>query len=185
MFPSVTFRNLPNELKWETMTVPRGESIEGCIVGPVIEANTHFVGLPGRKPADRGCVAWATQGKLECDHCKVHMRVLARGYLPVLGKLNEKWVVILSETVLRQIKDMKQGTPIRFTRPKKGKRPLSVTLLNEYDLGEKFVKTCKQLHPFELFAYVLHLWQDERLNHHFDVEYHPAMKAPPEPVAAA
>lgn len=185
MFPSVTFRNLPTELKWETMTVPRGESVEGCIAGPVVEANTHFVGLPGRKAADRGCVRWATQGKLECDHCKINMRVLARGYLPLLGKLNEKWVVILSETVLRQVKEMKQGTPLRFTRPKKGKRPLSVTLLTEHDLGERFTKVVKQMAPFSVFEYVLHLWQDERLNHHFEVEHHPAIPALPAPNAAA
>jgi hypothetical protein len=181
MLPPVSFRNVPSELRWDTETVTRGEAVEGCIVGPAVEANTHFVGHLGRRPADRACRAWATGGVIFCEHCQQNMRKLTRGYLPLMTKLREKLIIVMSETVLKQVRELRIGTPVRFARPKKGNKPLVVTLLKEWDVGEDFAKKCRQLHPFDVFPAVLHLWQYKELNEFFKIDYYPAMTLDPEP----
>jgi hypothetical protein len=85
-------------------------------------------------------------------------------------------VILLSETVIPKVQNLKQGTALRFVRPNTGNRPLAVHLLGQYDLGGDFVAKCKQLYPFDINDYLLHLWQLPCLNQFFNVEHFPAAK---------
>lgn len=175
MFPSATFRNLPAEMMWETVTVEKGDSFEGIIVGKCVEVDCHF-----DRGADRACRAWATNGKLPCLLCDKFQRTLVRGYLPCLTKLRERRVVLLSESVVLKVRGLAQGTPVRFSRPKKGKRAVVLTLLSNTDLGERFTAQMRETLPVEIFGYLLHLWQIPELNAHFGMTYFPARRPIPD-----
>lgn len=176
MFPSAIRRNLPKSLDWETVTPVNGETFEGCVVGKCVEVNTHF-----EMNADRCCAKWVSKGELPCMLCNKFAARLCRGYLPMLTKLGEKRVILLSESVIDRALKFKMGDPVRFVRPNTGKRAMAVHLLGPYDLGADFTAKCKQLHPFDIFEYLLHLWQKPELNRYFNVEFYPSLK----PVRAA
>ena len=130
MFPPAIARALPKCLDWETVTLKNGQSFEGCKVGPLVEENTHFDGI-----ADKACARWASGGVLQCGACEKFSASPLRGYLPCLTKLGERRVVLLSETVCPKVKNLAQGTALRFTRPNTGKRAVSVQLLGGQGRG--------------------------------------------------
>lgn len=169
MFGSVTFRSLPDNLKWETVTIAKGESIEGWVFGKLICIESHWTN--GRSLP---CREWCTGGKLKCP-CRTEF--IARriiGYLPLYTKEKEKIVVMLSETVCQKMETVRMGTPIKLTRPKRGIRPLTVTLISDYEVNSDITKKIRQMAPHDIEPYLLHLWQDRELTEAFGCEHIPA-----------
>ena len=69
---------------------------------------------------------------------------------------------------------MNPGKVLRFTRPKKAKRPLSVSLVNGHEVDEAWVKRLRPACSHDISEYLCHLWQIEELTRHFGFEYRPA-----------
>lgn len=166
MFPNATFRDVPAHLKWRCVSVAPGESLEGVTAGALVTVDCHW---------DCGrsfpCLSRLTDGVLKCS-CEDEPRSLRLlGYQPIMTKERERLVVLLSATVAQKVETIRHGTAVRFTRPKKGKRPLSVTLLSDYDLGEDFVKKMRAAALHDIHEYLIHLWQDRTLCDHFGVPF--------------
>jgi hypothetical protein len=169
MFPNATFRSLPNHLKWETISVAAGESAEGVIAGPLVTVECHWDS--GRSVP---CRTLLTNGKLSCVCQKEPRSLRILGYCPIISKYRDRFVVLLSATVAQRVESIKPGTGVRFTRPKKGKRPLSVTLVPDYEMGEDFCKRVRQAAVHDIHEYLIHLWQDRELCDLFGIEHVPS-----------
>lgn len=175
MFPNAPFRDLPPTRKWETVTLEPGEELVGWVVGGLVTVDCHFVfDFRSKNGRSVPCRALLTDGKLKC-HCQdtpCSLRVL--GFLPLILKDNTRVVVRLSATVARLFEFAKMGTPVKFIRPKKGKRPWAVQMLTPYDIGEERTRKIQQMAPFDIHEYLLHLWQDKELCDLFGCEFIPS-----------
>jgi hypothetical protein len=172
MLRQATFPVLPNHLKWRCDTVDPGESVTGILAGPMQVIATHWNGKQS-KP----CCRVITGGALNCPCSFQPMSIRTYGYVPLLTEKMERVVVVVSATVGYTIRDVKPGRVLRFTRPKKAKRPLVVNLVNETEVNETWLKKVKPACIFDITEYLLHLWQIRELTEHFGFEYRPATSA--------
>lgn len=149
-----------------------GEELVGWVVGGLVVVDCHFV-FDFRSPKGRSvpCRTRLTGGKLkcQCEDTPCSLRIL--GYLPLITRDNMRVVVRLSATVARLMENAKMGTPVKFTRPKKGKRPWSVQMLSPYEIGEERTRKIQQMVPFDIHEYLIHLWQDKELTEHFGCDF--------------
>lgn len=179
MFPKPVLAPLPPELCWECVKVKKDEHIDGVLAGRVYDVACHWDGR-----SSKPCRRFMSDGKIpcHCDEKPASLRVL--GYVPLITKAREKIVVPVAASVVHRLEQIKPGTPIRLARPGRDKKPLSVIILRELDLGETFCKQMKHACCHDIAEYLLHLWQDPILCVHFGVQHRPACVTPllrPEP----
>lgn len=164
---------LPDHLKWRIIPIDLDQSVEGWIAGPLVSIAAHWSG--GRSLP---CRRIMTDGALTCPCEDTPMSVRGISYCPLVDKIGERYVIILSATVAARVGRMARGTPVRFTRPPRQKRPLFVTVLPDTHLGSDRTKAMRQAAIHDIGEYLLHVWQDRPLCEAFGVEYRPACGVP-------
>src|SRR5262245_42362924 len=120
MFESAPIRLRPKSLNWTTVTIGKGETLKGWLAGPLVNVECHWL-----NGASRACRAAITKGVLKCYCEEEFNQVRTIGYVPLLTKEGDKFVILLSKTVAVKVRDYAYGVPVKFSRPKRDKAPLN------------------------------------------------------------
>jgi hypothetical protein len=172
LFPTCNVPDLPDYLKWRTLPLKPGESIEGWIAGPVVPVLCHWV-----RRRSFPCMVHMTSGKLPCQ-CQLKPTSLRLvGYCPLIDKYKERYVIVLSPLITRAVQQIKAGTCIKFSRPTTAKRPLWHVVLPDTHISGEMSKKMRQISVHDISEYLLHLWQDKALCEHFGKEHRPGFGA--------
>jgi hypothetical protein len=174
LFKQASIKTLPDNLQWRIIPVGPGESVEGWYAGPIVLVDVHWI-------AKRSfpCRRAITDGKLSCRCEKEPMSLRTIGYVPILTKARDRWVVIVSEGVAAKFESIKCGSPIKLARPNKVKRPLFVSMLDDGSMGidnTKKMRAGAACH--DISEFLLHVWQDRELTEHLGARYIPATAGP-------
>jgi hypothetical protein len=174
LFKQASIKILPDNLQWRIIPVEPGDMVEGWYAGPMVLVDVHWINkrsLPCRRAI--------TDGKLPCPCEREPKSIRTIGYVPILGKQRERWVVIVSESVAAKMEAVKCGSPIRLSRPKKPKRPLFLSMIEDGALG---IENTKKMRAgaacHDISEFLLHVWQDRELTEHLGARYIPATAGP-------
>ena len=171
MFRRADLTPIPTALDFRCESVSRGTSFLGVVIGPLVPVVTHTL-----KGHSKPCLHFATEGKLRC-WCQE--RALERrpvAYLPVMNADREKLVVILSAVAGYRIREVKEGTLLRFTRPDKQKVRINVTAVTGAETGSQWVTLAQKTKGVDIMEYLCHLWQIHSLTKHLGYEVRRALK---------
>lgn len=169
MFPKPVLAPLPPHLCWEVPKIKKGEWVEGVLAGEVKQVPCHWSGT-----SSKPCLRFMSEGKLPCHCDKEPASLRVVGYVPIITKDRQKYVVVVSATTAYRLESVAPGKGIRLARPDKVKQAMNVVLRSDADIGEDFVKRMRPACMHDISEYLLHLWQNPILCLHFGVEHRPA-----------
>jgi len=166
LFRNAVIREIPDPLRWRVVPIGQGEHLDGWYAGPVVTVAVHWI-----RKRSFPCCRLLTDGAMKCV-CETDPKsVRIIGYVPVIAKDRERFVVIVSAAVAKRFDNIKPGAPIRLARPNAKKRPLFVSLLPDEQLGAEQTKRIRPACIHDITPYLLHLWQSRELSDHFGQQF--------------
>lgn len=146
----------PPALDWSVWKPEKAEKIVGVIAGRVRKFRCHHV---GPKRLSKPCVAFATDGKLECWCAERPAELRDVVYVPLYTR-GEQMVIRVSEYAGYKLEsDFKPGQMVEFTRPEKVKRPMQFKRPDAISKDQAWVVNKAKKCDADILEFLCHVWQ--------------------------